>query len=316
MNLNFALVRSALFGGKLTQAQVDGINVIFAAFDRYGDGDRRKLAYLLATAKHETAHTMQPIHERGRVAYFDKYEPGTKIGKNLGNTLKGDGYKFRGRGFVQLTGRTNYAKAGKKIGVDLLANPDAALVPEHAARILIAGCMEGWFTGRKLGDYINSAATFVAARRVVNGLDKADTIALMAANFLEAIEDEPAQPPAPPMAPFPPTPFDRPEDAAPPYSPPKRKTLADLLMGWLVKRTVQSVLQPPKGKTMTNTNPWTWSLRRVLELGGMALVMFGISKESDVATASTAIETITGAGSVLIGLAWNAWTSFKSKFGS
>lgn len=59
----FNAVRSPLFGGTLSQAQVDGLKVIVNAWDQLGDGDDRKLAYILATAKHETAHTMQPVRE-------------------------------------------------------------------------------------------------------------------------------------------------------------------------------------------------------------------------------------------------------------
>ncbi len=189
MTLDFNQVRKTLFGGKLTQPQVDGLNVLLAAWDKHGDGDECKLAYLLATSFHETARTMQPIYERGGRSYFNKYEPGTKIGKNLGNTQPGDGYRYRGRGFVQLTGRPNYLKAGKALGADLVANPDLALEPYHAAEILITGCLEGWFTGKKLGDYITEAkADFKNARRVINGTDKAATIAGYADKFLEALE--------------------------------------------------------------------------------------------------------------------------------
>jgi len=203
----FDAVRNALFGGSLKQEQVDGMNSIGAAWDKWGDGDNRKLAYLLGTAKHETAHTMQPIHERGGKAYFNKYEPGTKIGKALGNTLPGDGYKFRGRGFVQLTGRANYVKAGKAIGVDLVANPDAALEPGNAARILVVGCMQGWFTGKKLGDYFtDETADWTGARRVVNGTDRAQEIGQIAMSFYAALRNAGAPQPAPSRPPSQPTP--------------------------------------------------------------------------------------------------------------
>ena len=199
--MDFDVVRP-MFGGSLSQTQVDGINTILSAFKLHGDGSRMSLAYLLATTKHETADTMQPIHERGAKAYFAKYEPGTSIGKNLGNTLKGDGYRFRGRGYVQITGRANYAKAGKKLGRDLIAKPDDALLPDVAAFILIRGCIEGWFTGKKLGDYTN----FYNMRRVVNGTDKAPLIASYADIFEEALQRasvaKPAKPaPAPPPKP-------------------------------------------------------------------------------------------------------------------
>lgn len=191
----FAAVRP-LFGGSLSQPQVDGINAILQAFDERGDGNKRHLAYLLATARHETADTMQPIYERGAKAYFAKYEPGTKIGKELGNTSKGDGYKYRGRGFAQLTGRANYRK------FSIEDEPDKALEPDIAANILVIGCLKGMFTGKKLSDY----STFTSMRRVVNGLDKAQLIAGYADGFLKALEavpvvtapEVPADPETPP----------------------------------------------------------------------------------------------------------------------
>lgn len=198
MQIDFDKVRP-LFGGKLSQKQVDGIHAIMGGFYSHGDGDIRHLAYLLATAKHETAHTMQPIYERGAKAYFNKYEPGTKIGKTLGNTQKGDGYLFRGRGYVQLTGRANY----RKFGIE--NDPDKALDPFVAARILIVGCIEGKFTGKRLADY----KSFVSMRRVVNGTDKAAEIAAIADGFLAALSEPvqaipkpiPAPKPADPQAP-------------------------------------------------------------------------------------------------------------------
>lgn len=179
-SIDFDRVRQ-IFGGKLSQSQVDGINAIMAAWGERGDGDDRHLAYLLATAKWETAHTMQPIYERGAKAYFNKYEPGTKIGKALGNTQKGDGYRYRGRGYVQLTGRANYRKFGIEDA------PDDALKPETAAHILIMGCLKGMFTGKKLADF----KTFASMRKVVNGTDKAVEIAAIADGFLAALEGAP-----------------------------------------------------------------------------------------------------------------------------
>jgi putative chitinase len=67
---------------------------------------------------------------------FDKYEPGTGPGDRVGNTETGDGALFKGRGFVQLTGRYNYERIGGQIGVDLIANPDRANEPEVAAATL------------------------------------------------------------------------------------------------------------------------------------------------------------------------------------
>jgi len=188
--MNFDLIRP-LFGGKLSQSQVDGINHLRVMFDEAAL-PRTMQAYLFATVAWETAYTMQPITERGSRGYFDKYEPGTTIGKSLGNTLPGDGFKYRGRGYVQLTGRRNYKKAGTACAIDLLTVPDRALDEMLAGHILILGCTEGWFTGKKLSDYIGSVAhDFKNARRVINGTDKAEQIAALAGAFLGALSAKP-----------------------------------------------------------------------------------------------------------------------------
>jgi len=179
VNAEFWKATRTVFGGSLKQSQVDGIETILAASAGLPISHR---AYLLATAKHETADTMQPITEYGGRKYFDKYDTG-KLAKALGNTpdKDGDGYLYRGRGFVQITGRANYKRAGDKLGIDLIGNPDAALNPTVAAQILVRGCSEGWFTGKKLSDYLPD--DFRNARRVVNGTDRADLIAGYAIEF-------------------------------------------------------------------------------------------------------------------------------------
>ena len=165
------------FGGTMTNAQVAGCETLIRATAGLPLQHR---AYLLATAFHETARTMQPITEYGGRKYFDKYDTGS-LAKALGNTPQadGDGYTYRGRGYVQITGRANYARAGKTLGANLLEYPDLALDPGTAANILVRGCVEGWFTGKKLGDY----AKYEDMRRVVNGTDKAAEIARYARAF-------------------------------------------------------------------------------------------------------------------------------------
>ena len=186
----FKAVRPRPFGGRFHQQQVDGLNTLLEVWERYhARHDIRWLAYCLATAFHETGGTMQPIRERGPRHYFRKYEPGTRRGRQLGNTRPGDGWRYRGRGFVQLTGRRNYALASRKLGIDLLTDPELAREPEVAAHILFRGMIEGWFTGKKLADYIRprQQARYVAARRVVNGLDRARRIARHAVAFERAL---------------------------------------------------------------------------------------------------------------------------------
>jgi hypothetical protein len=175
--------------GKLSSVQVSGLENLLTAIEADNDvTDLRWAAYMLATVKHECADKFQPITEYGPKSYFNKYEPGTKIGKNLGNTIAGDGYLYRGRGYVQLTGRANYQKMSAALALgasdDLIAYPDHALHPDIAYRIMSYGMRNGTFTGKKLNDYINaSTCDYTNARRIINGTDRASLIKGYAVNF-------------------------------------------------------------------------------------------------------------------------------------
>lgn len=175
--------------GDLDQEQVDTINGLLAGAAHWPLG---WLAYGLATAWHEAR--LKPINEIGTEAYFfrryDKDGDKPHIAKALGNTQAGDGVRFHGRGLVQLTGRTNYERAGKFLGQDLIAQPELALQPESAARILIWGMETGAFTGKSLSNYIAHRGTvieFQSARRIINGTDKAVLIAGHAVAFQDAL---------------------------------------------------------------------------------------------------------------------------------
>lgn len=139
-------------------------------------------AYALATVRHECAGTWRPILELGNAAHFARYEGG--LAHALGNTEPGDGYRFRGRGFVQITGRVNYRRLGGRLDLDLESNPDQALDPVIAYRILSLGMSEGLFTGAPLDRYLTPGSTdYVNARRVINGLDCAERVAGYAREF-------------------------------------------------------------------------------------------------------------------------------------
>ncbi|MDH0032924.1 MULTISPECIES: glycoside hydrolase family 19 protein [unclassified Acinetobacter] len=175
--------------GKLIQDQVDGINFLVAAFDADKTISYPQAAYMLATAWLETDKTMQPITEYGSVKYFDKYDTGT-LAKRLGNTpaLDGDGFKYRGRGYTQITGTDNYKRVGKALGLDLFNNPDLALKPDVAVKIMIYCMKNGVFTGKKLSDYFNaSTKNYLSARRIINGTDRAEKVANYAVIFEEAL---------------------------------------------------------------------------------------------------------------------------------
>jgi predicted chitinase len=104
---------------------------------------------------------------------------------DLGNTQLRDGPRYKGRGFVQITGRGNYKIWGDRLQVDLIGNPGMAARPEIAVAILVQGMRDGSYTGLKLDDFIGN--DFVQARRIVNGLDRAQQIARIADSYLDAI---------------------------------------------------------------------------------------------------------------------------------
>ena len=194
----FDAVRANPFKGGLSQQQVTGMAAILDEWEARKFTDLRWLAYMLATTFHETARTMQPIHEYGGPQYFKRYDGR----RDLGNTMPGDGNRFHGRGYVQCTGRANYARASEELGVDFVAHPDRVLEPRFAAAIMFLGMSHGWFTTKRLSNYFtDTKADWKNARRIINALDKADTIAGYGKAFYGALlraDDampEPVRPP-------------------------------------------------------------------------------------------------------------------------
>lgn len=186
----YNIIRKQLFK-TLTTLQVQGIErLINAAKD--GGLTYPETAYLLATTFVETDKKMQPIVEYGSRSYFDKYDTG-KLAKQLGNTPEqdGDGFLYRGRGDVQITGKANYLRFSKLLGVDLVNNPDKTLDPSISAKIAVIGSRDGLFTGlgfrkgRPVGRY--DKAAYTRARQIINGTNRALEIAGYAIIFEQAL---------------------------------------------------------------------------------------------------------------------------------
>ena len=115
--------------------------VLCDALARYAVEDGPTEVALAATVAVETAYTFQPCSEkwaRGETmdTYFTrKYAPPARVAHWLGNRDAEDAVHFRGRGFIQITGRANYTTYGNKVGVDLLTTPERALDPYVSADI-------------------------------------------------------------------------------------------------------------------------------------------------------------------------------------
>jgi putative chitinase len=193
----FNSARGPLFGGVIGRRQAAGLSAILDRWEAQPEPrDDRRLAYMLATAHHETDRTMQPIRERGGAAYlarmYDIAGERPALARRMGNTQPGDGVRYCGRGYVQLTWRRNYRMAGAKLGLDLERQPDLALDPAVAADIMFAGMAEGWFTGRTLADCFSATREdWRGARRIINGLDKADLIKAQALAYHAALGHAP-----------------------------------------------------------------------------------------------------------------------------
>lgn len=186
--------RATVMGPTLDGAEVSGAKAILSAMEGLPIA---WAAYALATAWHETAHSLQPIKEYGGNAYFTRMydvrgrRPNTA--RRHGNTEPGDGPRYCGRGYVQLTWKNNYRKAGEKLAVDLVRNPDLAMDADIAAKIMRHGMREGWFTRKRFDSYLPAAglanrAQFIKARYIINGRDKAALIAGYAMDFQQALE--------------------------------------------------------------------------------------------------------------------------------
>lgn len=207
----FASLRSrgGLFPAGLTASQVEGIKAKLGAFGK-ARWPISFAAYGFGTSYWETGKLMEPCRERGSGDgpdadpwddYLERYDTG-HLAARLGNTPEadGDGVALAGAGDVQLTGADNYRRATielRKRGiigpeVDLVKTPALVLRPDVSAWIMVLGMEWGWFTSRKLShslpvDRLATVAEFKASRPIINGRDKDDEIAAIAAKWQTAL---------------------------------------------------------------------------------------------------------------------------------
>ena len=185
----FDAVRADPFQGNLTQSQVNGMNYLLDTWEKYFARDNPLdgtmwLAYALATTFHETDRTMQPIEE------YDKSQPYAQPKGEFGNC-------YYGRGHVMLTHPENYqaceAMLAEKYGLahPLYEYPHRMLEDEPSALVLFDGSINGIFTGVGLPQYFSTERGVedpYNARRVINGVDKAEMIAGYYWSFKKALQ--------------------------------------------------------------------------------------------------------------------------------
>ncbi|PFH11353.1 hydroxyethylthiazole kinase [Collimonas sp. PA-H2] len=106
-------------------------NALQKTVRKYRMGPRRRTAHLFAQLAEETGR-LSTMVEGGPDSYFNKYEPGQPEGKKIGNTQPGDGIRFKGRGIIQLTGRTNYENFGNYKDASFLTDSAALSLATHA----------------------------------------------------------------------------------------------------------------------------------------------------------------------------------------
>ncbi|MES0092927.1 glycoside hydrolase family 19 protein [Mesorhizobium sp. M0030] len=193
----FDYTRTYLFDGHMSQSQFDGISGILKLWnDTLATKDDRWLAYMLATAHHETGRTMQPVREtfaatdEKAISILEKAWNAGKLPWVTNPYWRWDQnhQSWLGRGLVQLTHQANYKRIGDAVGVNLVADPAAAMNPDVARQVMVQGMIKGVFTGYTLAQFFNpKKADWKNARRIINGIERADLVASYGLRYYAAI---------------------------------------------------------------------------------------------------------------------------------
>lgn len=187
------LKTNQLYPNPLTQGQLQGFNALIDAWEAFpAFVDIRWLAYIMATVYHEVNKTMQPIAEYGKgkgKPYGNKFKYGGGPGKRVVYTTPDKLYY--GRGHVQNTWYEIYEKLtnANKFGWDFLNDPDLLLTMKPSVWATFYGMTTGLYTGRKLAHYFDGKKEDpLNARKIINGTDKAELIALYYHRFMECLK--------------------------------------------------------------------------------------------------------------------------------
>ena len=135
------------------------VPVLNAAMGRYGIVGTPRAAAFIAQVGHESGQLRYVREIWGPTAQQLGYEGRA----DLGNTVKGDGSKYRGRGLIQITGRANYAACGEALGLDLINYPQLLELPQHAAM------SAAWFWSTRGLNTLADQGEFVKITRRING---------------------------------------------------------------------------------------------------------------------------------------------------
>ena len=141
--------------------QVAGVfvPVLNAAMNRYQIIGTKRVAAFIAQIGHESGQLKYVKEIWGPTKAQAKYE----VRADLGNTVKGDGSKYRGRGLIQITGRANYTECGEALGLDLINHPELLEKPQHA-------CMSAaWFWSSRGLNTLADAGSFSKITSRING---------------------------------------------------------------------------------------------------------------------------------------------------
>jgi len=173
----FATIRSHMRGGKLNATQVKGMEAIIASGAEYCNA---WIAYVLATADHETGQRFYAVREgfgksnaasvRAVTALYNK----GRISTNYALPTGPYGLNYYGRGLVQLTWLENYEKTSKQVGIDLVKYPDRMLDLDISVKAIWAGMLEGTYRKHSLQTKLPSTvrptdAQWRSARNIING---------------------------------------------------------------------------------------------------------------------------------------------------